>query len=195
MRFIDSSKTLTIMIKKNHLTKSIYSKIFKATKIFLLRQQQWAVIGQLGTLSISDKMSYHKISQPQDMYLTLSNRSEIWQAPRQLCCWGTCKISQWCDCLNYQSHGMRSSDKTSYRTLKRVLEAVITTPDSNINVCIYIQYTVIRTWFLPYWGLILVIFYPYIAGFQNRHWSNHIIITRMISLTQQNTTVCIFHGI
>ena len=32
-------------------------------------------------------------SKPQDSGLDFSNRSEIWQAPQQQCCWDACQIS------------------------------------------------------------------------------------------------------
>ena len=35
-----------------------------------------------------------KVSKPRDLYLELSDRSEIWQAPRQHCCRGACQISK-----------------------------------------------------------------------------------------------------
>ena len=35
-----------------------------------------------------------KVSQPQDMYLELHDRSEIWQTPRQHCCRCACQISK-----------------------------------------------------------------------------------------------------
>ena len=35
-----------------------------------------------------------KVSKPRDFYLELSDRSEIWQAPRQQCCRGACQKSE-----------------------------------------------------------------------------------------------------
>ena len=42
-------------------------------------------------------------SKPRDLYLELSDRSEIWQAPRQHCCQCACQISKQSDNSNYQS--------------------------------------------------------------------------------------------
>ena len=51
----------------------------------------------LGPVSISDKTPYFiikscKVSKPRDLYLELSDRSEIRQAPRQHCCRCVCQI-------------------------------------------------------------------------------------------------------
>ena len=44
-----------------------------------------------------------EVSKLWDLCLKLSDRSEIWQAPRQQCCRGTCQISKWCNSSNYQT--------------------------------------------------------------------------------------------
>ena len=49
-----------------------------------------------------------KVSKPRDLYLELSDRSEIWQALRQQCCRCACQISKRYDNLKYQSHGFES---------------------------------------------------------------------------------------
>ena len=41
-----------------------------------------------------------EVSKPWDLYVELSDRSEIWQ-PRQHCCRCACQNSKWCDHLNY----------------------------------------------------------------------------------------------
>ena len=43
-----------------------------------------------------------KVSKPRDLYLELSDRSEIWQALRQQCCRCVCQISKRYDNLKYQ---------------------------------------------------------------------------------------------
>ena len=55
-----------------------------------------------------------KFWKPRDLYLELSDRSDIWQAPRQQGCRSACQISRRCDNLNYQSRGFETSrDLTS----------------------------------------------------------------------------------
>ena len=46
-----------------------------------------------------------QVSKPRDLYLELSDRSEIWQALRQQCCRCACQISKRYDNLKYQSRG------------------------------------------------------------------------------------------
>ena len=46
-----------------------------------------------------------KASKPRDLYLESSDRSEIWQAPRQQCCRSANQISKRCDNLNHRSRG------------------------------------------------------------------------------------------
>ena len=63
-----------------------------------------------------------KALKPRDLYLKLSDRSEIWHAPRQQCCRRACKIPKRCEFFKPQSCAFetaRSHDKTSYRILKR----------------------------------------------------------------------------
>ena len=64
-----------------------------------------------------------EVSKPRDLYLKLSDSSEIWQASRQLCCRCACQTSKRCDNLklsiSWLRDFMRSHDKTSYRILKR----------------------------------------------------------------------------
>ena len=87
-----------------------------------------------------------KVSEPRDLYLELSDRSEIWRALRQQCCRCACQISKRCDDLKYQSRGFETlrdlterrlfrywdgalvavsiCDKTSYCKISQSLEAV-----------------------------------------------------------------------
>ena len=63
-----------------------------------------------------------KVSKPRDLYLELSDRSEILPALRQQCCRCACQISKRYDNLKYQSRGFettRSYEKTSFRILRR----------------------------------------------------------------------------
>ena len=59
----------------------------------------------------------HKVSKPRDLYWELSDRSEIYQAPRQQGCRSACKISKRCDNLKYQSRGFETSRDLTIRRL------------------------------------------------------------------------------
>ena len=54
-------------------------------------------------------------SKPQDLYLELSCRFEIWQAPRQHRCRSACQISKWCSILKYQSCGSATTQDLTIR--------------------------------------------------------------------------------
>ena len=58
-----------------------------------------------------------KISKPRDLYLELSDRSEIWQALRQQCCRCACQISKRYDNWKYQSHGFETLRDLTKRRL------------------------------------------------------------------------------
>ena len=58
-----------------------------------------------------------QVSKPRDLYLELSDRSEIWQALRQQCCRCACQISQRCDNLKYQSRGFETLRDLTKRRL------------------------------------------------------------------------------
>ena len=58
-----------------------------------------------------------KVSKSRDLYLELSDRSEIWQALRQHCCRCACQISKRYDNLKYQSHGFETSRDLTIRRL------------------------------------------------------------------------------
>ena len=58
-----------------------------------------------------------KVSKPRDLYLELSDRSEIWQALRQQCCRCACKISRRHNNLKYQSRGFETLRDLTKRRL------------------------------------------------------------------------------
>ena len=58
-----------------------------------------------------------KVSKPRDLYLDLSDRSEIWQALRQQCCRCACQISKRYDNLKYRSRGFETSRDLTKRRL------------------------------------------------------------------------------
>ena len=58
-----------------------------------------------------------KVSKPRDLYLELSDRSEIWQALRQQCCRCACQISKRYDNLKYQSRGFETLRDPTKRRL------------------------------------------------------------------------------
>ena len=63
-----------------------------------------------------------EVSKPRDLYLELSDRSEIWQAPWQHCYRGACQISN-----RYQSRGFETYDMMFHRILKRYPGPCLTT--------------------------------------------------------------------
>ena len=60
---------------------------------------------------------FRKVSKPRDLYLELSDRSEIWQALRQQCCRCACQISKRYNNLKYQSRGFETSRDLTKRRL------------------------------------------------------------------------------
>ena len=58
-----------------------------------------------------------EVSKPRDLYLELSDRSEIWQALWQHCCRCACQISKRYDNLKYQSRGFETSRDLTKRRL------------------------------------------------------------------------------
>ena len=58
-----------------------------------------------------------EVSKPRDSGLNFSNRSEIWQVPRQRCCRGACQISERYDHCNIQSRGFETSRDLAVRRL------------------------------------------------------------------------------
>ena len=66
---------------------------------------------------------YRRVSKPRDLYLELSDRSEIWQALRQQCCRCAClnfkAIRQFKVPISWLRDLTRSYEKTSFRILRR----------------------------------------------------------------------------
>ena len=58
-----------------------------------------------------------EVSKPRDLYLELSDRSEIWQALRQHCCRCACQISKGYDNLKYHSRGFETLRDLTKRRL------------------------------------------------------------------------------
>ena len=58
-----------------------------------------------------------QVSKPRDLYLELSDRSEIWQALRQQCCRCASQISKRYDNLKYQSRGFETLRDLTKRRL------------------------------------------------------------------------------
>ena len=58
-----------------------------------------------------------KVSKPRDLYLELSDRSEIWQALRQQCCRCACQISKRYDNLKNRSCGFETLRDLTERRL------------------------------------------------------------------------------
>ena len=72
----------------------------------------------LGLYLLSDKTSYRKISWSlEDSSLGFSNRSEIWQAPRQQRCRDACQISEGYDRYKIQSRSFETSRDLAVRRL------------------------------------------------------------------------------
>ena len=70
-----------------------------------------------------------KVLKPRDLYLELSDRSEIRQALRQQCCRCACQISKQYDNLKYQSRGFETlRDLTKRRLFGYWDGAQISTP-------------------------------------------------------------------
>ena len=79
-----------------------------------------------------------KTSKPRDLYLELSDRSEIWQALRQQCCRCACQISKRYDNLKYQSRGFEAlRDLTERRLFGYWDGALLLVPKSSYkNPCL-----------------------------------------------------------
>ena len=58
-----------------------------------------------------------KVSKPRDLYLELSDRSDIWQSLRQQCCRCACQISKRYDNLKSQSRGFETLRDLTKRRL------------------------------------------------------------------------------
>ena len=85
--------------------------------------RQWFVYSNVGTRAPSQypkrrlSVRSRKVSKPRDLYLELSDRSEIWQALRQQCCRCACQISKRYDNLKYQSRGFETLRDLTKRRL------------------------------------------------------------------------------
>ena len=76
------------------------------------------VLNTQGLNSISGKTSYRKILRSLKdarFRLDIVNRSEIWQPPRQQCCWDACQFSEQYDHHNIQSRGFETSQELVVR--------------------------------------------------------------------------------
>ena len=60
-------------------------------------------------------IKFREVSKSRDSGLNLSNRSEIWQAPRQQGCWDACQISERYDNDNIRSSGLETSRDPAVR--------------------------------------------------------------------------------
>ena len=69
-----------------------------------------------------------KVSKPRDLYLELSDRSEIWQALRQHCCRCACQISKRYDNLKYQSRGFETLRDLKKRRLFGYWDGALVSP-------------------------------------------------------------------
>ena len=84
--------------------------------IFHGRDQQWSrAPSQYPKRRLFVKS--RKVSKPRDLYLELSDRSEIWQALRQQCCRCACQISKRYDNSKYQSRGFETLRDLTKRRL------------------------------------------------------------------------------
>ena len=74
----------------------------------------------LGLYSLNGKTSYRQISwslEAARLDVARSYRSEIWQAPRQQCCRGTCQISERLEKFKPESRGFETSRDLAVRRL------------------------------------------------------------------------------
>ena len=77
----------------------------------------------------------HKHSKPRNLYLILSDRAEIWQAPRQQCCRSSCLILMWYYDLICQLLGFETSRDFTIRHLKGYWNETQACTCSVSNVC------------------------------------------------------------
>ena len=75
--------------------------------------RHWAPLYPIRRLIIR----FREVSNPWDLYLKLSDRSEIWQARRHHCCRGASQISKRCDDSNGQSRRFETSRDLTIRRL------------------------------------------------------------------------------
>ena len=84
---------------------------------------------------------YREVSKPRNLHLELSDRSEIWQAPRQHCCPCACQISKQCNNLNCQSHGFATSQDPTIRRLIWYWNGVHVEAGSEMPACLSLAAT------------------------------------------------------
>ena len=87
-----------------------------------------------------------KVSKPRDLYLELSDRSEIWQALRQQCCRCACQISKRYDNLKYQSRGFESLRDLTKRRLFGYWDGAQELYNIAMYLCIWVFCEKIHTW-------------------------------------------------
>ena len=86
--------------------------MIKCSCIAGIRGHLYAKETHKGPVSIFEKASYCKVSpnsKPRDLYLELFDRSYIWQAPRQQCCWCACQIPKRFDDSKFQTINLEAS--------------------------------------------------------------------------------------
>ena len=106
-----SSSTLIDNIFTNHIENPDHSTHgLLVTEDMILRASIHQAVRRLTARS-------REVSKPRDSGLNFSNRSEIWQVPRQRCCRGACQISERYDNCNIQSRGFETSRDLAVRRL------------------------------------------------------------------------------
>ena len=84
-----------------------------------------------------------KVSKPRDLYLELSDRSEIWQALRQQCCRCACQISERYDNSKYKSRGFETLRDLTERRLfgywDGVLSSFLTTNPCWLSLLVFFR--------------------------------------------------------
>ena len=83
-----------------------------------------------------------QVSKPRDLYLELSDHTEIWQALRQQCCRCACQISKRCDNLEYQSRGFETLRDLTKRRLFGYWDGALCLPPPNVYF-----YRIMYEWF------------------------------------------------
>ena len=89
-----------------------------------------------------------EVSKPRDLYLELSDRSEIWQALRQHCCRCACQISKRFDYLKNQSRGFEISRDLTIRRLFGYWDGAQTAAPDQVMVTFYDQWLKFDCWLM-----------------------------------------------
>ena len=95
------------------------------SRLHLKLRQSWVIYVDVGARSRAPSqypksrlsVRSRKVSKPRDLYLELSDRSEICQALRQQCCRCACQISKRYDNLKYRSRGFETLRDLTERRL------------------------------------------------------------------------------